>query len=312
MNTNPVNPLAISYNLETFQDFFNRMSRIMVSMFEYENCPDSMNPLYLEKCLFEFGQAVVLKDSTKGIINTKCADGGYLNIYDLPTKLRCFATEFSTERLVYNGINEGVLNEDTQAVHILNDINRCPSWFTVYSFAERLADAQKTCDINIRAQRTPILILGSEKQKTKLKTIYAKYDGFEPVIMGDEDYLSQDSIKAVNTGAPYVADKVQSYKKEIWNEFLTTIGVNTIDMEKKERLISGESNANNELINFNLQSYLKPRQEAVKKINELFGTNISVKVRSDLYNIIKQEESIITDYNDNGIDDSLEVGVEDE
>ena len=49
----------------------------------------------------------------------------------------------------------------------------------------------------------------------------------------------------------------------------------------------------------NLQSYLAPRQESCRLFNERYGKNIEVKVRSDLYNIIKQEESIVSDYNFN-------------
>lgn len=300
-------PRVLSYNAQTFDDYFNRMRKIVLSMFEWENLPDSMDARFLERVLFEDGQASVLKDTEKGlIINTRCADNGYINIYEMPTQINCFSTNFRVDRLVFNGIMDDKLNADTQAVHVLNNWDRIPTWATVFDFAERLADAQKTCDINIRAQRTPILILGSRKQRETLENLYAQYDGYKPVIMGDEDYLSQDSIKSVNTEAPFIADKVQSYKKEIWNEFLTAIGVNTIDMEKKERLISGESNANNELINFNLQSLLATRKKACEQINKLFGLNVNVKVRSDLYNIIKQEESIITDYNLNGIPDEEE------
>ena len=101
------------------------------------------------------------------------------------------------------------------------------------------------------------------------------------------------------------------YKKNIWNEALQFLGINTLQSEKKERMITDEASSNNELINLNLQSMLIPRQEAAKQFNKLFGLEgtdkeISVRVRSDLYNIIKQEESVITDYNNNGIDDKLE------
>ena len=66
--------------------------------------------------------------------------------------------------------------------------------------------------------------------------------------------------------------------------------------EKKERMIDAETNTNNELVNLNLQSYLAPRKLACALFNEKYGKNIDVKVRSDLFNIIKQEESIITGY----------------
>ena len=299
----------ISYNYDTFMNMYRRMAKIVLSMFTYENIPDSMDQRFLEQSLFEDGQASVLYDTDKKlVINTRCADNGEINIYNLPTKINCFSVNFRTDRIVYNGIIEESLNKETQAVLMLNDEERLPSWVYVFEYAERLADAQKTIDINVRAQRTPILILGSKKQKLSLENMYAQYDGYKPVIMGDEDYLSQDSIKAVNTGAPYVADKIQNLKKEIWNEFLGTFGINNINVEKKERLISAESDSNNEVTNYALKSYFDARKKAVKQINELFGTNIEVKINADLFNIVKQEESIITDYDMDGIPDNQEGG----
>lgn len=299
----------ISYNYDTFMNMYRRMAKIILSMFTYENLPDSMDQRFLEQSLFEDGQASVLYDTDKKlVINTRCADNGEINIYNLPTRINCFSVNFKTDRIVYNGIIEDTLNKETQAVLMLNDEERLPSWVYVFEYAERLADAQKTIDINVRAQRTPILILGSKKQKQSLENMYAQYDGYKPVIMGDEDYLSQDSIKAVNTGAPYVADKIQNLKKEIWNEFLGTFGINNINVEKKERLISAESDSNNEVTNYALKSYFDARKKAVKQINELFGTNIEVKINADLFNIVKQEESIITDYDMDGIPDNQEGG----
>ena len=51
----------------------------------------------------------------------------------------------------------------------------------------------------------------------------------------------------------------------------------------------------------NLQSYLAPRQKACEQFNELFGfkgteKEISVRVRSDLHNIIKEAQSIVQDF----------------
>ena len=73
-------------------------------------------------------------------------------------------------------------------------------------------------------------------------------------------------------------------------------GINNISIEKKERLVTGETSENNEVINMNLQSMLAPRKEACKKFNELFDENIDVRVRSDLYNIVKTEMSSVSDF----------------
>ena len=304
-------------NDSTYNDYLNRMEKICLSIFEWVNLPDSMDSRYLEKTLFFYGQASLLKDKEYGYINTRASDNGYLNIYELPTKLHCYSFDYSSDRTVYTGFKNEKINEDNQCILVMNNWNKIPTLATIELFAYRLYLAQRSIDVNIMAQRTPVLILGTEKQKLTLENLYNKYNGNQPFIFGDKDIISNDMMKAINTQAPYVTDKISEYKKEIWNEFLTFIGVNNIDVEKKERLISGESNSNNESINLNLQSYLEPRKKACKQFNDLFGLTgtdkeISVRVRSDLFNIIKQEESVITDYNLNGIDDKVEMkeGVE--
>ena len=92
---------------------------------------------------------------------------------------------------------------------------------------------------------------------------------------------------------------------------MTYLGIQNIARDKKERLTESESNENNELVNLNLLAMLEPRRQACREFNEKFGLTgtdkeISVRVRSDLYNIIKNEESIISDYQDNGKIDKKE------
>lgn len=300
---------SLYLNDSTYIDYLERMKKICLSMFEWVNLPSSMDSRFLERTLFYEGQASLLYDENLGYINTKCADNGYLNIYELPTKLHCYSMQYSVDRNVYEGFIE---DPNKQCVLVMNNWERIPTAYTIQLFSYRLYLAQRSCDVNVMATRTPVLILGTEKQKLTMENLYNKYDGNQPFIFGDKDIISNDMLKSINTQAPYVTDKLTEYKKEIWNEFLQFIGVNTIDVEKKERLITGEANSNNEVINLNLQSYLAPRKEACKKFNELFGLDgdkaIDVRIRSDLFNVIKQEESIIVDYNNNGIDDSIEEG----
>ena len=181
---------------------------------------------------------------------------------------------------------------------------RVPTASTLELFAYRLYECERTCDVNIKAMKTPILLLVDDKQRLTLKNVYTQYDGNEPVIFGDKHGLDLEELRSISTQAPFVADKIMVYKRQIWNEALTFLGINNIlEEEKKERLTTGETNANNELINLNLQSYLAPRQYACDQFNEKFnlkGTKkeISVRVRSDLKNIIKEAMSVVQDFND--------------
>ena len=295
-------------NSETYFDYVERFKKICLSMFEWVNLPESMNARYLEECLYYKGQASLLKDELYGFINTQCASNGYLNIYGLPSSLNCYSYQYNSIRNLYTGLDG---SEDKDCVLVMNNWQRIPTANTIELFCQRLAEAEMTAQVNIKAQKTPVLIVVDENQRLMMENLYSQYDGNRPFIMGDKNQVGDGVVKSINTGAPFIADKIMEYKKQIWNEALTYLGVNTLQTEKKERLITDEASSNNELINLNLQSMLVPRQEAAKQFNKLFGLEgtdkeISVRLRSDLYNIIKNEESVITDFNNNGIDDKVE------
>lgn len=299
-------------NTQTYFDYVERFKKICLSMFEWVNLPESMNARYLEECLYYKGQAALLKDSKYGYINTQAASNGYLNIYGLPTSLTCFSFGYQEYRNLYTGLDG---TEDKDCVLVMNNWQRIPTASTIELFCQRLSEAEQTAAVNIKAQKTPVLIVVDENQRLMMENLYSQYDGNRPFIFGDKNQVGDGVVKSISTGADFIADKVMEYKKQIWNEALQFLGINTLQTEKKERLITDEASSNNELINLNLQSMLIPRQEAAAQFNKLFGLTgdqaISVRLRSDLYNIIKQEESIITDFNNNGIDDKVEEVDED-
>lgn len=103
----------------------------------------------------------------------------------------------------------------------MNNWERIPTISTIQLFALRLYEAERTCDVNIKAQKTPIMLLCPEKQRLTLRNLYSKYDGNEPFIFGDNTQLDSNALRSVDTKAPFVADKILEYKKEIWNEALT-------------------------------------------------------------------------------------------
>lgn len=309
-------------NDQTFFDYLERFKKVALSIFEWVNLPKSMNAMWLEKCLYYDGQASLLKDKSYGFINTKCCSNGVLNIYGLPTSLNCYSFEYQTNRKLYTGLIDGLTEaqkyqrEFYEAILVQNNWDRLPTAGSMELFALRLYEAERTADVNIKAQKTPILLLVNDKQRMTMEQLYSKYDGNQPFIFGDKDNLSDTQLKAIKTDAPFIADKIINYKKEIWNEALTFLGINNIMVDKKERLITDEANSNNELINLNLQSYLAPRLEACRQFNEKFGftgtdKEISVRVRSDLHNIIKNAQSIVNDFKEKeNLEKIIKEGVE--
>lgn len=288
---------ALIMNDSTYVDYLERMKKICLSMFDWQNLPASMNARFIEMCLFYNGQAALLYSDEYGYINTIAADGGYINIYGLPTEINCYSYRFNERRSLYT-VDTGA-EKSSECILVMNNYERVPTTATISLFAYRLAQAQRTADTNISALRTPILITTDQKQYFTLKKMYEEYDGNTPAIFADKNLISPDALKAIKTDAPVILNDIMEYKREIWNEFLTFMGLQNLS-EKKERLISNEVDSNNELINMNLQALLIPRKEACKQFNEKYGLSgdkaIDVKVRSDLYNIVKQYESITSEY----------------
>ena len=298
---------AIIMNDNTYIDYLERMKKICLSMFEWTNLPETMNARFLEMCLYYNGQAAMFYDEVYGYINTMCCDGGYINIYGLPTELNCYSYRFNQRRSLY--MSDTGATKGEECILVLNNYQRVPTAATIELFAKRLAEAQRTADVNIKAQRTPILITTDQKQYFTLKKMYEEYDGNTPAIFADKNVITPDALKSLNTESKFIANDVMDYKREIWNEFLTTMGISNLS-EKRERMISNEVDSNNELINLNLQSLLIPRKEACRQFNEKYGLMgskaIDVRVRSDLYNIVKQFESITDDYRER-INDEEEI-----
>lgn len=293
-------------NNATYNDYLERLKKVATSIFEWVNLPSSMNEDVIERDLFFYGQCAFLKDKQYGFINTKCVSSGYINIYGLPTKLNCYSYDYNSMRKLYTGLNPLLTNkqkevqEFNECILVKNNSDRIPTVATIELFAYRLYEAEMTAFTNIKAQKTPILIKVNEKQRLMMENLYNQYNGNQPFIFGDKDTFNEENLSVLRTEAPFIADKIMNYKKEIWNEALTYLGINNIMVEKKERLITDEANQNNELINLNLEAYLKTRQKACDEFNEKYnlkGTDkeISVRVRSDLRNIIKQAMSSTTE-----------------
>lgn len=292
---------AFELNELTYLDYLERFKKIAISIFEWVNLPSSMEQHYIEECLYYKGQCAFLFDENYGFINTNCASAGFVNIYGLPTKLNCYSYEYNSNRITYNGLKNIEKAKEKSAILVMNNFDRIPTVDTIQLFAQRLTECDRTCDVNIKAQKTPYFILCDQKEKFSMVNLFNQVINNEVKIFGNKQ-LANTPPQVLDLNAPYVADKIMLYKRQIWNEALTFLGVNNIIEEKKERLVEDEANSNNELINLNLQSYLTPRKEACKQFNELFdlkGENqIDVRVRSDLKNIIKNAMSVVNDFKD--------------
>lgn len=270
--------IAEQLNNRTYTDYFYRLMLLSRSVFKWENLPNGMDEKWIERYLFNEGRCIFFHDKEKGFMVTKCTESGELNFYDEPTTLTPDATNYT---------NTSPLTNNEECVVIGNNDEQIPTSPTIQLYALRLAEISRTIDINVNAQKTPVVILCSEKQKTTMKNVFKQWNGFEPVIYGDKN-LDIEGIKAMKIDAPIVFDKLQYQKHSIWNECMTFLGINNANQDKRERLVDDEVRANNDQIEHSALIMLKARERACEQINKLFNLNIKVSMRK--IDISKLEE----------------------
>ena len=284
----------IFLNSWTTIDYLNRLKEYALNMFEWINLPKTVDARFIELVLFEEGKINFFEDKLIGFLALRVNESGKQNVYNEFDKKYIYANNgFSRVRNLRNSVT------------IYNNYLRTPTYTTVNLYAIRLARVTRAIDLNIEAQKTPILITCPENQKLSLKNVYEQYKGNAPVIYTDSEF-NLDSIKVLKTDAPLVVDKLTLYKHDIWNEVMTFLGVNNSNQDKKERLVANEVDANDEQIEQARFNMLDARKDACKKINDMFGLNIDVKFRNDNVQKAYEENKInkmFPDLKEEGADD---------
>ena len=270
MNTEILSYKTASQGLTdlTYTDWFYRLMLIARSRFKWNNLPNNMDERWIERYLFTEGKCVFFKDKKYGYMIAKMTPNGQINYYDDPTLVRPYGTNYTGPDLM----------NDKECVIIRNNDIMLPTAPTIQLFAMRLTEITRTIDVNIEAQKTPVLIKCSDKQRVSLKQVYQQWKGNEPVIFGDKT-MDTESFEVLNTEAPVVFDKLQIQKHHILNECYTFLGINNANMDKRERLVDDEVQANNMQVELAAHVMLKARERACEMINKIFGLNISVELR---------------------------------
>lgn len=286
--------ISKTLNNRVYTNYYYRLMLISRALFKWENLPNDINEKWIENFLYFEGGCIFFKDPTFGYMVTKFSNNGKLNYYDEPTKVMAYATDYTPSEHE-NGID---------CIIIRNNDDMIPTFPTIQLYAYDLTNIKRTIDTNILQQKTPYIILCSDKQKLSLKNLMKKIDDNEPFIYGDKN-LDLNEIKTIETNAPIVFDKLQIQKGNVWNECMTFLGINNANTDKRERLVDDEVRANNQQIIINSDVMLKAREEACKRINKMFGLNIKVRRRTSL-----ELSELGVDVNDENIDKDVNIDEE--
>ena len=258
-------------NNMTFSYYYYKLMLIARSLFDWENLPNNMDERWIEKYLFTSGKCIFFKDPKMGFMVAGLAQQGSINCYGDPTDVYPVA-----ENYVYDGPK--LVNGENCYIIRNNDL-MLPNFPIIRHYSFKLTNIDRAIDTNIEAVKTPVIVRCSDKQRLSLKNAINQRRDNEPVIWANDQSNISDMVDTLDTNAPVVFPQLQTQKHMILNEVFTDLGINNANMDKKERMVTNEIEANNEQVKASEDVMLKVREEACKQINRIFNLDISVKRR---------------------------------
>lgn len=258
------------FNNSTFNMYYNRMLELAYASIEWKNLPETVDERYLEISLNRNASAIFFKDPDIGEMALTCLFNGNFDAYGNPVNRRAYS--------YYNNYQREL--DSSNSVIIWNNFTRTPSITFIKDYALRLYNIDRTIDVNVNAQKTPVLVTGTTDQRLTLINLYKEYEGNAPVIYGDKN-LDLNSLTVLKTDAPYISDKMYDLKTQIWNEYLTYLGITNVSYQKRERLISDEVMRGQGGTVASRWSRLAMRQKAADEINKMFNLEIEVDFRGE-------------------------------
>lgn len=250
----------------TFRTLFDKFKLIAMNEWDWQGLPDGIEPRHIEKLLFSKGMACFFKDPNMAHMVLECAPGGQVNVYGDPLHYR--AHGFNYQRNI----------RADKCVIIRNNLLALSTHDFLLHYVNKLTEAERTMDVNVKACKTPIVFACDDKDVLTFKRIFQMVDGNVPAIFADRG-LNLDSIQAFQTGVKFMGNELMDYKRSVESDLLTFLGQNNTPVDKKERLITDEAESNNQLIASFADLQLEARKKAAEEINAMFGLSVTVERR---------------------------------
>lgn len=244
-----------------------KLLRQLFGRFEF-TMPEDWPLDYFMTNLFIAGE-ICITDTAAGVIPLRCGHSG-INMYNEPT-----------ECIIANpvlGEMRRVIGEECALVRIN------PDYSGVMDIINRYAALLAMCDSSmaVTLMNAKVAFIGMSSSKAQSNTMKKMYDELSmgrPAIFVNGDAVNKENFFFNNVKQNFVGEEIQRVKRMIQNDFLTEIGLNNANLDKRERMIQSEVDANNEEIQNNVQLWLDNIREGFRTANDLYGLGLKVDLR---------------------------------
>lgn len=256
----------------TFRIIYDKVKLLSESAFEWEGLPDLIKPKYIERYLFDHGKCIFFKDPQMSYMCLEAQDMGKYNVNHEPLYYRAVGFQYQKEY----SIDDCVIIDN-------NPMRKATHDFVMF-YVNKLTEAERTMDVNVKRCKTPYIIACDDKDVLTFKRIFQQIDGNVPAIYADKG-LNLEALNVLKTEAKFLGNELMDYKKSVENELLTFLGFDNLAVDKKERVNLSEANSNNEITDSFADLQLKSRELACEEINKKYDLNVSVKRKEVVENV---------------------------
>lgn len=246
---------------------------------------------------------VILKNGYIPIVSTDLGtlalEGGFYgqNMYYMPTNV-------IVNNPVLGNINR-VIGEDGELLYINYEYNTFQGVMPLINrYAVLLANID--CSLNVSLMNSRVAHIFEAESDAEVKTLQKMYDDVSkgnPAVFLKKGTRSlpssNENTSFLNVKNTYIGNDLLLTKKTIMNEFLTEIGINNANTDKRERLNSDEVNANNTEVRCTIMRYIDSLNECAKKINENSNfsdiTNLNFSLNSRVIEQMQKKNEVEND-----------------
>lgn len=277
-NYKPDRPLSNASNAVMTQQvltermYQRHLTELCINRFKWEGFPEEIDGevlRFLELNTFYRGVTLFHKNKTNNkFFLSRAAGTGPINGYDNPTQWTTLG--------MGTGFEQQTLSDD-ECVPIYCNALRTPDTDVVNLFAMKLANLDRTIELNIKNLRYTKIVTVDESQRLTWANLMRQIEQGDPFVLGTSQLNIPGSVQALDVGGhPETLPKLLEAKSKLWNECMGLLGLNNANMDKKERLVTDEVSANDEQVMASRNIHLKARKAAADKINAMFGLNVYV------------------------------------
>ena len=214
---------------------------------------------YFLDVLFREGH-ISITDTPMGIVALRSGLTG-IGIYNQPTR-----AIFANPVL---GNFERTIDVDCSVIKLQYDYQGVGWMIDRYSTLLAMCDSGIAVNL-MNTKATYVFGATSKGQSESYKKMYDDITQGQPAVFVNGDSINKENMFTMPAKENFISDDIQLLKRKIVNEFLTDIGINNTNLDKRERLTDDEVNANNEEVRFNIMHWYDNIQDGIRRTKRLF------------------------------------------